>query len=123
MFSFFNADVSSPLGCPTSAMDIVISSLLFAFFGVMMFIASVRYELTYDKIATWWKWCFAPLAIAVLLGLQKVAFLTSIYYANTVITRKLLVSHYLALIIPLLCAGTIIFYRWKKQQQVAKRVY
>jgi hypothetical protein len=123
MLSFFNAEQSSPFGSPQSAMDIVISSFIFAFFGVMMFIGSVRYEQTYDKAATWWKWSFLPIGIGILLGIQKVAFLTSYGYVNTVLTKKLLWSHYLALIIPVLCVVSIILYKRMKQRTEERRVY
>ena len=123
MLSFFNAEQSSPFGSPQSAMDIVISSFIFAFFGVMMFIGAIRFELTYDKVATWWKWCFLPLGIGVLLGIQKVAFLTSYGYINTVITKKLLWSHYLALMVPVLCIAAILLYKWLKQRNEERRVY
>jgi hypothetical protein len=104
-------------------MDILISPLLFAFFGVMMFIGAIRYEQSYDKVATWWKWSFAPIAVAVLLGLQRVAFLTSFAYINTVITRKLLWSHWVSLFLPILCVASIILYRWMKTKNEDRRVY
>lgn len=104
-------------------MDVVIVSFLFAFFGIMMFIGSVRYEMTYDKVANWWKWSFAPLAIGVLLGIQKLSFLTSFAYANTVVSRKLLYSHYLAFLIPALCIAGIFLYRWLKLRGEGRRVY
>lgn len=123
MLSFFNAEQSSQFGSPQSAMDIVISSLLFAFFGVMMFIGSVRYELSYNKEAKWWKWCFAPLAIATIFGIQRMAFLTNFAYANTVISRKLLYAHWLSLLIPVLCIASIILYQWLKVRNEGRRVY
>ena len=123
MLSFFNPDDSSPLGCPSSAMDIVISSFIFAFFGVMIFIGSVRYEQAYDTSAKWWKWSLLPIGVGVLLGIQRVAFLSSFLYANTVTTKKLLWSHYLALIVPLLCIASIFLYKWYKQRNEGRRVY
>lgn len=123
MLSFFDADVSSPLGCPQSAMDIVISSFLFAFFGVMMFIGAVRYELTYDKVATWWKWSFVPLAIAIILGLQKVVFTFNFLYANTIISKKLLWSHWLSLLVPVFAVVSIFVYKWLKERNEGRRVY
>ena len=123
MLSFFNAEQSSPWGCPASAMDIVISSFLFAFFGIMMYIGSVRFELTYDKPAKWWRWSFAPLGVAVLLGIQKCVFLTSLFYANTVVSKKLLYSHYLSLLVPVLCVAAIFLHKWLKQRTEQRRVY
>ena len=123
MFSFFDAEKSSQLGSPQSAMDIVITSLIFAFFGVMWFVAAIRYELSYDKKAKWWKGCFALLGIAALLGLQRMAFLTNFAYANTVITRKLLYAHYLSFLIPVLCIASIILYNWLKVRNEGRRVY
>ena len=123
MLSFFDADFASPLGCPQSPWDIIITSLLFAFFGVMMFIGAIRYEMTYDKVATWWKWSFAPLAVAAVLGLQRVVFLFNFGYANTVINRKLQYCHWLALIIPLMCICSIILYKWLKHRNQERRVY
>jgi hypothetical protein len=123
MLSFFNADLSSPSGCPQNISDILIGPMLFAFFGVMMFIAAIRYEMSYDKKATWWKWCFAPIAIAILLGLQRVAFLQSFAYVQTVITRKLLYSHWISLFIPILCVASIYLYKWQQERNEGKRVY
>lgn len=121
--SFFDPDISSPLGCPTSFVDIIISSLLFAFFGMMMYIGSIRYASTYGKEAKWWKLCFIPLGIAVLLGLQKVAFLSSIAYRQTVLSNKALYGHYITLIVPVLCIAAIIFFNYRKKNQEARRVY
>jgi hypothetical protein len=123
MLSFFNADISSPTGCPQNMSDILVGPLLFAFFGIMMFIASVRYEMSYDKTATWWKWCMAPLGIAILLGIQRVSFLNSFAYLQTVLTKKLHWSHWLSLIIPILCVASIILYKWRLKQNESKRVY
>ena len=123
MLSFFDANVSSQNGSPQSVSDIVISSFIFAFFGVMMFIGSVRYEMTYDKEAKWWKWCFLLIGIGVLFGIQRIAFLTNFLYVNTVISKKLLYAHYLSLIVPILCGASIFLYKWRKQQTEEKRVY
>ncbi len=89
----------------------------------MMFIGSVRYESTYAKEAKWWKLCFVPLGIAVLLGLQKVSFLRSIAYSQTVLSKKALYGHYITLIVPILCIAAIIFYVHRKKNLEARRVY
>ncbi len=123
MLSFFDADVSSPLGCPQSSLDIIISSFLFAFFGVMMFIAAVRYEKSYDKPATWWKLCFIPLGLAVIFGLQKIAFMNNYIYRNTIISNKLLYSHWLSFLVPVLAIVLINVYKWMSKRNEGRRVY
>jgi hypothetical protein len=124
MLSFFDAGVSSPMGSPQNWTDIVVSPFLFAFFGVMIYIGSVRYEQTYDKNATWWKWCFAPMAVALLLGLQRLSFYVFDFaYLQTVVTNKQKYAHFLGLIVPLLCVVSIFLYRWLKQRNHGRRVY
>lgn len=104
-------------------MDIMISSFLFAFFGVMMFIGAVRYEMTYDKQAKWWKWCFLPLAVSLLFGIQKMVFLTNYAYLQTVNSRKALLGHYFSIIIPVLCIAGILLYNYLKKRNEERRVY
>lgn len=123
MFSFFDADVSSQMGSPQDWQDIVVTSLIFAFFGIIMYIGSVRYELSYDKAAKWWWSCFAPLGIAVLLGAQRMAFLTNYAYINTVVTRKLMISHWASILVPVLCIAIILLHRRKIRQSESRRVY
>ncbi|MBI1333966.1 MAG: hypothetical protein GC165_13925 [Armatimonadetes bacterium] len=120
---FFNPDISSPTGSPQGMMEILIVPLIFSFFGVMMFIGAYRYEANYDKEAKWWKWCFAPLGIAILLGIQRVSFLRSFAYVETVLSRKALWSHYAALIIPILCTVGVALYKVRKKRQEERRVY
>ena len=104
-------------------LDIMIGSLVFAFFGVMMFIGAMRFQMTYDKEAKWWKWCFAPLGVSLIFGLQKVVFLTNYAYLQTVNTRKALFGHYLSFIIPVICVVAILLYNFLKKRGEERRVY
>lgn len=121
--SFFNPDIQSPLGCPQSVVDLIVAPLLFAFFGIMIFIGAVRFEATYDKEAKWWKTCFIPLGLALLLGLQKVIFLTDYGYRQTVVTRKLYFGHYGAFVIPVVCIVAILLYQRLQKAAHSRRVY
>lgn len=104
-------------------MDVMIAPLLFSFFGVMMFIGSVRFEMTYGKDVRWWWSCFIPLGVAVIFGLQKVAWIRDPFYATTVLTRKQQISHYGSLVIPILCIAAIFFYRYKVRAASERKVY
>ena len=121
--SFFDPFTVFPHGCPDGMIEVMLESLLFAFFGTMLFIGSARFEMTYDKPAKWWKWCFVPLGVALLFGIQRMYFLHDFLYLSTVSTRKQLWSHYLALIIPILCIGGIILFKSLKKRNVESRVY
>ncbi|MEI8282406.1 MAG: hypothetical protein WCG75_08380 [Armatimonadota bacterium] len=123
MLSFFNAEQGAPSGCPQSAMDIVITSFLFAFFGVMMFIGSITYERSYGKQAWWWWTSSIPIAIGALFGLQRVVFLFNDFYASTVTTRKLQICHWLSLFVPILCIAGIFLYKWKVKRNEERRTY
>ncbi len=123
MLSFFNAEQGAPTGCPQSAMDIVITSFLCAFFGVILFIGSITYQRSYGKPAWWWWMSFVPISLGALFGLQRVVFLSNDFYASTVITRKLQISHWLALFVPLLSVAGIFLYKWMVQRNEQRRTY
>ena len=123
MLSFFSVEQSAPGGCPQSAMDIVFTSFLFAFLGVLMFFASISYERSYGKPAKWWWGSFILIAIGVIFGLQRVVFLSNDFYAGTVITNKLKYSHWLAFLVPILSIAGIILYRWLIQRNAERRTY
>jgi hypothetical protein len=108
---------------PTSMMDVMIPSLLFAFFGVMMFVGSVRYEMTYGKSVKWWWSCLIPLGLATIFGIQKVVWLQDPFYMQTVLTRKQQISHYGSLVIPVLCIAAIFLYRRRSQMATDRKVY
>ena len=101
----------------------MMESFFFAFVGAMMYIGSIRYEMSYDKEAKWWKWCFVPFGLALLFGIQRMLFLQDYVYMLTVNSKKQLYGHYLALLIPLICVIGIFLYRFLKQRNVGKRVY
>lgn len=98
--------------------------LLFAFFGLMMFIGSVRYEMSYDKPAKWWKWSFAPLGLALVLGIQRFSFMfTSLIYANTVNSKKEMIAHWLGWLLPAICIAGIFVYNFMRSRSESRRVY
>jgi hypothetical protein len=123
MLSFFNAEQSAPNGCPQSAMDIVITSFLFTFFGLMMFIGSITYERSYGKPAKWWRYSTVPIALGAIFGLQRVVFLFDYIYANTVTSRKLQISHWLAFLVPVLSIAGIFLYKWLVKRNEERRAY
>lgn len=119
----FDPDVASPSGSPASPVDILMSIGLLAFIGVMMYIAAVRYEDNYDKEAKWWKWCFAPLGLAMYFGIQKLMFMRSLIYMNTIISKKALYAHYMSPILPIVCIALILLVNYRRKTAGEKRVY
>jgi hypothetical protein len=105
--SFFRPELASP----DSFFEIFISPLLCAFFGLMMFIGAVRYEENYGKPAKWWVWCFLPIGLGVLFGIQRMMYMTDFFYIQTVYSRKLRIGHYLSLAIPLFALAIVFFGR------------
>ncbi len=121
--SFFNPDIQSPTGSPHSMIDIMIGPLLLVFFGLMLFIGSIRYEMTYDKVAKWWKWSFLPLGLALVLGIQRFTFIFSLFYAQTINSKKELIAHWMGWILPLLSIVGVLVYNHMRNRADSRRVY
>jgi hypothetical protein len=117
--TFFQPDLASP----ESWLEVMISSLLCCFFGLMMFIGAIRYEDNYGKPATWWRWCFLPLALGLLFGIQKMWFLTDYIYGPTAFSRKLRIAHYLSFVIPLFSIAFVALWKRKASSRNEKSIY
>jgi ABC-type multidrug transport system permease subunit len=119
MLQFFEPNFASP----ESMMEIMISPMLFSFFGMMMFIGAIRYEETYGKPATWWKWCYVPLALGLLFGIQRMVFLQDIMYAQTTYSRKIRIAHYMSFLVPVVVTVAITFWHRLASKKKEKGVY
>jgi hypothetical protein len=104
---FFTPDLQSP----ESLSELLVTPFLFSFFGVFMYIGAVRFEESYGKKVKWWKWCMLPLVIGLIFGIQRIVFLNDLFYANTVISRKLKIGHYLTFLVPFLSAAGILIHK------------
>jgi hypothetical protein len=96
-----------------------------AFFGIMCYVAQVRYQITYDKTPNkiWAVAMWACLGYALLQGFSWISYLRDFTYLQTVINRKQLIAHYLALGVPALCIFVIAYRIWRVKRYQSQSRY
>lgn len=108
---------------PSSPLDVVILPGLAVFFGMLLYGLALRQELLGNRVR--WKWLpIAVLALGAIAGFGPFwnyigSSSDAELYRGSIPGRKMLIAHYSAFLLPLLCiAGTLLYDLWRRRRQV-----